>query len=63
MAEPEETGTDQLGMEGLKVSNLLGGFIIALILSLGGVIVYQSYQIDMAVKMISLLNDNAAKNK
>ncbi len=63
MAEPEETGAGQLGMEGLKVSNLLGGFIIALILSLGGVIVYQSYQIDMAVKMISLLNDNAAKNK
>ena len=43
MAEPEETGDDQLDMEGIKVSNLLGGLIVALILSLGGLIVYQSY--------------------
>ena len=43
VAEPEETETDQLGMEGIKISNLLGGLIVALILSLGGLIVYQSY--------------------
>ena len=43
MAEPEETGADQLDMEGIKISNFLGGLIIALILSLGGLIVYQSY--------------------
>ena len=43
MAEPEETEADQLDMEGIKISNFLGGLIIALILSLGGLIVYQSY--------------------
>ena len=43
MAEPEETGDDQLDMEGIKVGNFLGGLIVALILSLGGLIVYQSY--------------------
>ncbi len=43
VAEPEETGDDQLDMEGIKISNLLGGLIVAFILSLGGLIVYQSY--------------------
>jgi len=44
------------------ISNTMGFAIIAMILILGGVILYQAYQLEMAMNMLELLAERIQKS-
>ncbi len=58
-----ETGSEHSSQDAPTISNTMGGIIIALLLVLGGVIIYQNYQLGMAIKMINTLVPHVEKPK
>ena len=60
MADTEATGTEQ---SGFSISNWGAGIIIAIFLFLGGIIWYQSYQLNMALEMAVMLSEKIQKSK
>ncbi len=50
-----DTESGQSGNEKSSISNTMGGAVIALMLSVGGFISYQSYQLDMAKNLLNLI--------
>ena len=64
MADDEQQAD---GSNGFNVSNLTATMIIGLIIFLGGVILYQNYQLGLAVDTIGMIHNSnqeiKAKNK
>jgi hypothetical protein len=58
-----ETESEQTGKDAPAVSNTMGAIIIALLLILGGVIIYQNYQLEMAMKMLQTVAPHIEKPK
>lgn len=57
----EDGGQAPDATEGAHFSPLAGYVMIALILVLGGIILYQQYLLDTALDMVTLLGQNVKK--
>ena len=58
-----DTESGQAGGEQPSVSNTMGAIIIALLLIVGGVILYQNSQLNMAMDMLNLLAQDIEAKK
>ena len=60
MADAE---SGQSGNKKSFINNIMGGAIIALILSVGGCIAYQNYQVSMAINVLNLIAQDIEAQK
>ncbi len=63
MADTESGQNGQTGNEQRSISNTMGGIVIAVLLAVGSVIVYQKYQLNMAISVLNMMAQEIATQR